>query len=130
MYSDEELYNLIGEKIKNRRKSLGITQDKLAEITHYSLSFIANIESKTYQTFSITALNNIANALNTTILNLIPKDVELKKYKINTNIKCEYCKYDTEIPIELIKLMESINDITNKKIKLTCPKCHKKIVFR
>ena len=128
MYSDEELYNLIGEKIKNRRKSLGITQEKLAEITHYSLSFIANIESKTYQTFSITALNNIANALNTTILNLIPKDGELKKYKINTNIKCEYCKYDTEIPIELIKLMESINDITNKKIKLTCPKCHKKIV--
>ena len=124
MYSDEELYNLIGEKIKNHRKSLGITQEKLAEITHYSLSFIANIESKTYQTFSITALNNIANALNTTILNLIPKDVELKKYKINTNIKCEYCKYDTEIPIELIKLMESINDITNKKIKLTCPKCH------
>ena len=128
MYSDEELYNLIGEKIKNRRKSLGITQEKLAEITHYSLSFIANIESKTYQTFSITALNNIANALNTTILNLIPKDVELKKYKINTNIKSEYCKYNTEIPIELIKLMESINDITNKKIKLTCPKCHKKIV--
>ena len=74
MYSDEELYNLIGEKIKNRRKSLGITQEKLAEITHYSLSFIANIESKTYQTFSITALNNIANALNTTFLNLIPKD--------------------------------------------------------
>ena len=84
MYNDEELYNLIGEKIKKRRKSLGITQEKLAEITHYSLSFIANIESKTYQTFSITALNNIANALNTTILNLIPKDVELKKYKRRT----------------------------------------------
>jgi len=130
MYNDEELYNLIGEKIKKRRKSLGITQEKLAEITHYSLSFIANIESKTYQTFSITALNNIANALNTTILNLIPKDEEFKKFKRDTKMKCEYCKYNMEIPIELIKLMDSINDITNKKIKLTCPKCHKKIVFQ
>ena len=102
----------------------------MAEITHYSLSFIANIESKTYQTFSITALNNIANALNTTILNLITKDGELEKFKTNTKIKCEYCNYDTEIPIELIKLMHNIKDITNKKIKLTCPKCHKKIVFQ
>lgn len=129
MYSDEKLYNLIGEKIKKRRKSLGITQEKLAEITHYSLSFIANIESKTYQTFSITALNNIANALNTTILNLIPKDMEIEEYKIDNQIKCEYCKYNTEIPLELIHLLNSIKHITNKKIKLTCPKCHKKIVY-
>jgi len=127
MYDDLELYNLIGEKIKNRRHSLGITQEKLAEITHYSLSFIANIESKTYQTFSITALNNIANALNTTVLELLPKDSDIKKHKLNTKIKCGYCEYDVEIPIELMKLMQSIREITHKNIKLTCPKCHKKI---
>lgn len=128
MYDDLELYNLIGKKIKARRKSLGITQEKLAEITHYSLSFIANIESRTYQSFSITALNNIAKALNTSILELLPKENEIEKSQIITKIKCEYCEYNTEIPIELVKLMNSINEITHKKIKLTCPKCHKKIV--
>lgn len=128
MYSDLELYNLIGQKIKKRRKSLGITQEKLAEITHYSLSFIANIESKTYQTFSITALNNIAKALNTNILSLLPKDTEIEKIKINNTIKCGYCDYNTEIPIELVKLLNNIKEMTNKKIKLTCPKCNKKIV--
>lgn len=128
MYDDFELYNLIGKKIKARRKSLGITQEKLAEITHYSLSFIANIESRTYQSFSITALNNIAKALNTSILELLPKENEIEKSQVTTKIKCGYCEYNTEIPIELIKLMNSINDITHKKIKLTCPKCHKKIV--
>lgn len=128
MNSDLELYNIIGNKIKTRRKSLGITQEKLAEITHYSLSFIANIESKTYQSFSITALNNIAKALNTNILNLLPNEKEIVNSSITTKIKCEYCKYSTEIPIELIKLMNCINEITHKKIKLTCPECHKKIV--
>lgn len=126
MYNDLDLYNLIGEKIKNKRKSLGITQEKLAEMTHYSLSFIANIESRTYQTFSITALNNIAKALNTSILNLLPEEKEL--IKPNKKIECNHCKYSAVLPIELVKLLNCMKDITNKKIALTCPKCHKKIV--
>lgn len=126
MYNDLDLYNLIGEKIKNKRKSLGITQEKLAEMTHYSLSFIANIESRTYQTFSITALNNIAKALNTSILNLLPEEKEL--IKPNKKIECENCKYSAVLPIELVKLINCMKDITNQKLTLTCPKCHKKIV--
>ncbi len=126
MYDDLELYNIIGEKIKQRRKSLGLTQEKLAELTNYSLSFIANIESRTFQTFSISALNTIAQALNTNMLSLLPKEKELEKIK--TTIKCERCGYKLDLPIELTKLMESIKEITNKKIKLTCPECHKKIV--
>ncbi len=126
MYNDIELYNIIGEKIKKRRKSLGITQEKLAELTNYSLSFIANIESRTFQTFSISALNTIAKALNTNMLSLLPKEKELEKIK--TTIKCEHCGYEMNLPIEITKLIESINDITHKKVRLTCPECHKKIV--
>jgi len=120
------LYNEIGKKIKKRRKELGITQDKLAEITNYSFSFIANIEGNTYQSFSISALNNIAKALNTTMKKLLPDEVELKTdYLLN----CEYCKYSAEIPKEIFKLLHSIKDISNKQIPLSCPKCHKKIMF-
>lgn len=125
MYTDLELYNIIGEKIKKKRKSLGITQEKLAELTNYSLSFIANIESRTYQTFSISALNTIAKALNTSMLSLLPTEKELKP--LNYKIKCEHCNYETELPIELIKLIENIREVTHRKIKLTCPICQKKI---
>ena len=126
MLNEQELYNEIGKKIKERRKSLGITQEKLAELTNYSLSFIANIESKTYQSFSISALNNIAKALNTSMLNLLPDE---KTFLSKTEeIKCGYCDYQTEIPIEISRLLHSVKEITNQKLKLTCPKCNKKIM--
>lgn len=126
MLNEQELYNEIGKKIKERRKSLGITQEKLAEQTNYSSSFIANIESKTYQSFSISALNNIAKALNTSMLNLLPDE---KTFLSKTEeIKCGYCDYQTEIPIEISRLLHSVKEITNQKLKLTCPKCNKKIM--
>ncbi len=124
---DLELYNEIGKNIAKRRKNLGITQEKLAMLTNYSLSFIANIESKTYQSFSISALNNIAKALNTNMIALLPKDTF--KYLNNKHIKCEYCNYNTDIPIEIIKLLNNIHEITNRKILLTCPNCNKKIII-
>lgn len=124
MYSEIELYNEIGKKIKERRKKFGITQEKLAELTNYSLSFIANIESRTYQSFSISALNNIAKALNTNMLSLLPK--ETMSITKKNKLKCENCNYTVDIPEEITKLLYSINDITRRKVKLTCPECHTK----
>ena len=122
---DTELYNEIGKNIKKRRKSLGLTQEQLAEMTNYSLSFIANIESITYQSFSISALNNIAKALKTTMNNLLPKE----KYNepVNNLLTCGNCKYQAVIPLELVNLISYIKDLSHKNIKLTCPHCHKKI---
>lgn len=120
------LYNEIGKKIKSRRKELGLTQEELAQITNYSFSFIANIEGNTYQSFSISALNNIAKALNTSMKKLLPDEIELVN---SLKLNCEYCNFSTEIPIEIIKFLRSIKELTNKKIKLTCPKCQKKIMF-
>ena len=126
--NDLELYNEIGKNIKKRRKSLNITQEKLAEITNYSLSFIANIESRTYQSFSISALNNIATALETNITNLLPNDtLYLTKSR---KIKCPYCRYETLIPKEINKLLTYIEDLTKGEIKLTCPDCQKKFPLK
>ena len=123
---DLMLYNEIGKNIKRRRQSLGITQEKLAELTNYSYSFIANIESRTFQSFSISALNNIAKALKTNMLNLLPKDTTTN---ITNEIKCLYCSYNTKIPYELIDIMKSIKGLTHKKIRLTCPICNHKIII-
>lgn len=122
-----ELYNEIGKNIKKRRKELGITQEELAKLTNYSLSFIANIESITYQSFSIAALNHIAKALNTNMISLLPKVSNLENQR--KNLKCEYCDYETEIPIELSEFIKSIKEITHKKVRLTCPTCHKRIII-
>ncbi len=119
-----KLYNEIGKKIKKARKKLHITQEKLAEITNYSYSFIANIESKTYQSFSISALNNIAKALNTSLKELLPDE---NFENTNNKIICNNCTYETEIPEEIEKILVTIEDIYHKRITLTCPKCHKKI---
>lgn len=120
-----ELYAEIGKNIKNARKKMGITQEELANLTNYSLSFIANIESRTFQTFSISALNNIAKALNTTMKDLLPNMNTKNKIK---KIKCEYCNYTMEIPKEINDLLITIENISKQKIKLTCPICTKKII--
>lgn len=127
MRMDQEkiLYNEIGKKIKKRRKELGITQDRLAELTNYSFSFIANIESSTYQSFSISALHTIAKVLEVPMKDLLPDEILL-----NTDvkkIKCEYCNFYTELPIEITKLLTNIENITLKPLYFTCPKCQKKI---
>ena len=115
------IYNEIGKLVKKERKKQGITQEELANLTNYSLSFIANIESNTYQSFSIHTLYNLANALNISIHNLLPdKDTLIKKdYKLI----CNNCKYNVSIPKEIGKFLE--NSINNT---FTCPVCEKKEV--
>ncbi|MCM1053332.1 MAG: helix-turn-helix domain-containing protein [Ruminococcus sp.] len=127
MNYEKTLYNEIGKKIKSMRKKRGMTQENLADITNYSLSFIANIESNTYQAFSISALNNIAKALDTSMKNLLPEENFINK--LNSEIICNFCDYKTNLPYELVKLLLTVEEISHKKIKLTCPKCQKKIMF-
>ena len=127
MNEDKILYNLIGKNIKAARKKANLTQEQLANKTNYSASFIANIESNTYQSFSLNALYHIANVLNINVSNLLPD----KKIIENTNkiIKCNHCEYQLLIPQELIILLTNIKNITNNQLTFTCPKCQKKINY-
>jgi transcriptional regulator with XRE-family HTH domain len=43
--STDDIYPLVGEVIRNRRKSLSLTQDKLAAALHLSRASLANIEA-------------------------------------------------------------------------------------
>lgn len=121
--NDYLVYQEIGKRIKKERKKKGITQEQLASLTSYSLSFIANIESNTYQSFSIQTLYNIANALDVSVHDLIPdkKEIELEYYELY----CDNCDYFVNIPKELGKLSKYIEDMTNT-LHFTCPNCDKK----
>lgn len=120
------IYDEIGKLIKKERKKKGITQEQLADLTSYSLSFIANIESNTHQSFSMHTLYNIANALNISIHNLIPdqREIEIKNY----TLFCNNCNYFVSIPKELGKSLKYLQETTCNNMIFTCPKYQKKKV--
>lgn len=128
MHSEVDLYNEIGKKIKAKRKKLGLTQEQLADLTYFSDSFIRNIESNIFQTFSLSSLNTIANALNTPLQDLLP-DRQIIPEETNKLI-CNHCKYTMEIPVELYKLLKNIEELSAKNITLTCLNCQKKQMKR
>lgn len=74
-----DIYNIIGKNIKKYRKKAGLTQKKLAESLLLSESFIAKLESVTYQTISIDTLDQIAHKLNTHISKFFLDDEEEEK---------------------------------------------------
>ena len=87
--------------------------------TYFKITPLKSVEP---QSFSIHTFYNIANALNTSIHNLIPdKPITKKEYQLY----CSNCKYIVSIPKELGKLTEDITTIT-KELTFTCPNCEKK----
>ena len=62
------VYYLVSRNLKRIRKEKGLTQEKLAELSNYSVGFIMNIESeKYYQTFSLGTLCQFGKALHVDI---------------------------------------------------------------
>ena len=73
--NESSIYNIIGKNIKKYRKKKGWTQRQLAESLLLSDSFIAKLESITYQTISIDTLEQIANILEVDITKFFDKNV-------------------------------------------------------
>lgn len=74
--NESSIYNIIGKNIKKYRKKKGWTQRQLAESLLLSDSFIAKLESITYQTISIDTLEQIANILEVDITKFFDKNIE------------------------------------------------------
>lgn len=68
LYLEEVLKFSIAEKIRNRRESLGITQEELAKRAKTSQSAIARIENTDYDSYSLATLEKIAEALETRLI--------------------------------------------------------------
>lgn len=61
--NETNIYNIIGKNIRKYRRLKGWTQHELSERLVMSDSFIAKLESITYQTLSIDTLEQIARVL-------------------------------------------------------------------
>lgn len=69
-----------GIRVKNARNSLGLTAEKLGELTNRSENFIQRVENGTK--CSIHTIHQISKALNVKVdVLLYGDDVELKEYK-------------------------------------------------
>lgn len=68
LYLEEVLKFSIAEKIRNRREYLGITQEELAKRVGTSQSAIARIENTDYDSYSLSTLEKIAEALKTRLI--------------------------------------------------------------
>lgn len=72
----------IGENIRNERKTKGITQEQLAELSNISLNFISKIERNERQNISVKTLLSIATALEVTPEKLLStKPIVIKRRK-------------------------------------------------
>ena len=70
--SDTRLYHVIGANIKHYREQAKLTQMQLAEQAGISISYLSKIEaSGCDKSLSISALNQIANALNVDIIDFL-----------------------------------------------------------
>ena len=73
--TDIELYKTIGRNIKKYRIQANLTQSQLAEKTKISVSYISKLEAENCnKSLSISALNQIANTLNTDIIYFFKED--------------------------------------------------------
>ena len=109
----------------------GFTQDEFAQLLNYSPSFIANIESSTHQTFSVSALWRIANALGIGLHELCYDHNKLGSGNMNSvEYICDTCPNNIEMPIEVIDVFEFIYAVGKSKElypTFTCPKCGGKL---
>lgn len=76
------IYNVIGKNIKKYRQKKGYTQRVLAEKLLLSESFIAKLESDTYQSISIDTLEQIAIFLGVDITVFFDKTVIEEKKEL------------------------------------------------
>ncbi|CCY63726.1 transcriptional regulator XRE family [Clostridium sp. CAG:967] len=70
---NSEFYKLLGNKIKKRRKEIGLTQQQLADKMNISLNFMGKIEVA-FSKPSLDTLIELAKALDTSVSELTKFD--------------------------------------------------------
>lgn len=103
------IYEIISKNIKKYRKLKGWTQEKLAERSGYSLSFISSIESAYHQTFSLGTIWRIAQVLEVDFTKLCEDSSQPKSKYVC--YKCNKCNEETNFPIKMITIFKDLNEL-------------------
>ncbi|MFA7073713.1 MAG: helix-turn-helix transcriptional regulator [Endomicrobiaceae bacterium] len=113
----ENIYMLIGRRIKEERQKRGLTQEELAVKAHIGTKFIGNIERGVSKP-SLDTFIKIAKALNISCDLLISEDKNKKKrYKKPVSKHLEYLvsEFPGDEQNQLVKVIKDIRKLTLKK---------------
>lgn len=97
-------YKKLGLKIKEVRKSKGMTQDEIARAVFCNVSHISNIENN-HTKVSLNVLFAISNTLNTTIDYLLSNQYFEKKEPLNNQILKELENCNDEKKEKILKII-------------------------
>lgn len=106
-------YRLIGQKIKEKRKKFGMTQEQLAERCEISVSYIAHIERGT-KSLSLETAVRISNVLGISLDYLILDEISERERTLSAMetelAKCEPERADAFLRLTRL-LLTHINEI-------------------
>lgn len=78
------IYTIVGKNIRRIRKEKGLTQSELADLIHYNVGTISNIENNSFQTFSLEFLYIISKELNISFDEFFKETKEDTKEKVSS----------------------------------------------
>lgn len=104
MYSELD-YVKLGLKIKEIRKTNGLTQDALAELVGVNTSHISNTENA-HTKVSLNVLLAIANALDTTVDNLLVNQYQNSSLALDNEILRAVKNCDNAKKEKILKMIE------------------------
>lgn len=113
----ENIYMLIGRRIKEERQKHGLTQEELAVKAHIGTKFVGNIERGASKP-SLDTFIKIANALNVSCDLLITESKEKKsRYTKPVSKHLEYlvAEFPGDEQNKLVKVIKDIRKLTLKK---------------
>jgi len=105
----EDIYKLVGVRVRTERKRLGLTQEELAEKADITANFLGHIERGTKKT-SLETIEKLATALEIPVGNLFsemkyePKKEDMSLKKLSLLLKDSEPK-DKKLILKLVKML-------------------------
>lgn len=102
-------YQKLGAAIRNRRKKVGLTQEKLAENVNLSPTHISNIETGKSK-ISLQSLISICNALNCLVDDLLIDSVDESRfiYELKYHEYLSSCTlYELKIILDVVSVLKN-----------------------
>lgn len=98
-------YALLGVNIKKKRQNMGLTQEKLAEMTGCNPSHISNIENN-YTKVSLNTLLAIANTLDTSIDSLLMEQYNNPSLALDNELSKAIAECDIEMKQRILRIIK------------------------
>lgn len=107
-------YKEVGQRIKARRKQLGLTQKQLAELVELSEGSVSRYESGSIKDAPTQKLNDFAKALSIEVAWIIGFKAETDKFQLAHELVDRIQQLDDDISIELIDVFNKFIDLLNR----------------